>query len=114
MEKWRPLDEDNTKVELFWYDEDTQTQHVKTVYKHTDVILDANKSIQGEQAGRDAENHFWEVARIPPSIQHLWLQEGLDIYNREHGARLMKKLDDPEWKYLRVQTGRIGRRSGHI
>lgn len=53
----------------------------------------------GKKIRSDAYNC---VASIPLILIAKWLhEEELDIYNLEHADRLKKKLNDPEYRYLR-------------
>ena len=57
-------------------------------------------------AGREyyaKDPDMWRVASIPIGIQMEWLvKDGIDIYNPDHRERVKKKLNDPEWKYLKT------------
>ena len=112
---WRVLDDDPVKTEFFNYDDTTGDSVYKTQWKGTNLVTDFNKEHQTKESGRNPANDMWHVARIPPAIIHKWLvEEGLNVFSKEHGERLMKKLDDPEWQYLRVNTARLGKRSKHF
>ncbi len=113
---WRLLDDTPTHTEYFNYDDDTETQHTKYVYKDTAPIIGQNKQVQGKDIAKGESNEMWHMAKIPPSVIHQWLQEDppLDIFNKDHKERLMKRLDDPDWKYLRVNTSQIGKKTMQI
>ncbi len=112
MPKWRKLDEDVDKVEWFTVDDDTGEEVIRTDWKHTDKVLEANKAIQSKEVGRGKDMHH--VARIPPSIIMKWMEEGINIYDKNHGPAVMRKLDDPEYRHLRVNTQQLGKRTRHI
>jgi len=94
------------------YDESEGESRVKTTYKHVPDIIELNKVTQGKDAGitPDDDNPGWHhVARIPVYLIDLWLREdGINVFDRNHGPALMRKLDDPEYRFLRVNTGQIG------
>jgi len=115
-DKWRLLDDAPTHTEYFNYDDDTGQTHTKYVYKQTAQIVDQNKSIQSKDVAKGESKELWHLAQIPPSVIHAWLQEDppLDIFNKDHKERLLKRLDDPDFKYLRVNTSRIGKKTMHI
>lgn len=49
---------------------------------------------------------FWPEAHIPDIIQLKWLnEEGLNIYDKNAKAQLKRKLNDPDWRYLRTRPG---------
>ena len=98
------------EVQKFFYEEETDTVTIKYCWKPetTTQVLEMNKKLQN--AGGDwfksktpGESDFWHAAQIPHSIQMKWLiEEQLDIRKKEHWPRLKKKLNDPEWRYLRT------------
>ena len=88
------------------------------VYREQDVqpYLDANKRMQAESAGgwrRTAGRTSRMVADIPNIVIERWLREGFNIFRCTENE-LRKKLDDPEWSYLKTIPGKIGQRSRHI
>lgn len=78
-----------------------------TIQQTQDVepILDFNKEARREEQYSDWGRH---VARIPNVIYTKWLDEEyargnttLRMFTPEFDAIVQKKLEDPEWKYLR-------------
>lgn len=90
------------------YDEETD----RTIIRYEgDCLpyLEANKlrANDTEFSADGIRNEMWLFASIPPALQVKWLiEEGLDVYKNEHSDRLFKKLNDPEYKYLKCTTGR--------
>mgnify|MGYP005676318107 CR=1 FL=1 len=112
---WRLLDDDEDKTEFFKYDEANDESIVATTYKGTDLVTDLNKEVQSKEFGRGENNDMHHVARIPPEVIHRWLVDyGVNVYNKEHGPKVMALLDSNEWRHLRVNTGQIGKRTRHI
>ena len=110
--KWRLLDSNESSSEYFAYDDETETSYIDHRYHDQASVIADNKAIQGKDSGKICDGELHLVARIPPVIMHKWLvEEGLDVFNKDHAPALWKKLDDPAWKYLRVNTGRIGRKA---
>lgn len=104
-----PFDFDpHTGVSITWEDlgDDGFALHYS---QDVEPILDLNKA--KANAGRDyyaRDKEMWRVASIPASVQLKWLvEEGLDIYNPEHSARVKKKLNDPDWRHLKTADVRI-------
>jgi len=88
------------------YDPMTDATTIRTV-GDCEPVLEMNKRMANDTAftkegiGRD----FWLYARIPAAIQVKWLiEDGIDIWNKHHGPRISRKLEDPEWKYLKTTT----------
>jgi hypothetical protein len=77
-------------------------------------ILDHNKLIRDNDPNRGWRmNGDWRLyASIPNVIVHKWLEEGIDIYSGEQQDALARKLNDPDWAYLRTANGRIGVSNG--
>ncbi len=52
------------------------------------------------------------VARIPTVLLEKWLrEEGIDFRTKEGWNRVLAKLDDPEYEFLRTSPGSIGSRN---
>lgn len=66
--------------------------------------IEMNKIKQGY--GREyyaKDDDMWRVASIPIGIIMKWLvEDGIDVYNPHHADAVKKKLNDPEWKYLKT------------
>ena len=78
--------------------------------------LDANKRMQAEQVGgwrRTAKSQRRMVADIPNVVIEMWLRQGFNMFSASE-RELRKKLDEPEWAYLKTIPGRLGQRSRHI
>ena len=51
---------------------------------------------------------FVRAAHIPNSVIVMWKRRyGVDIFNKDHQNKVKKLLNDPEWKYLRLATGKL-------
>ena len=91
------------------YDPDTDKTYIE-YEQDLEPLIEFNKSLQkDDQYSKDGiKNEWWHIACIPPVIQHKWLKDyGIDIYNKDHWKAVMKKLREPEWKYLRTTNGRF-------
>lgn len=77
-------------------------------HHEVDHFLDLNKAMRNENDGYSPSRELRRAASIPVGVQLKWLtEEGLDIYNPDHADRLMRKLNDPDWAYLRTADGRF-------
>lgn len=79
-------------------------------------ILDYNKRMQASQAGgwrRASGQTMRKLAEIPNIVIEQWLKEGFNALSAPV-SELRKKLDDPNWSYLKTIPGRVGQRSRHI
>lgn len=109
------LDHDAVKTRWFEFDEMTGEKVIKTQYHGTQKALDLNKAVQGRDVGKNSDDSQRLMASIPPEIIHKWLvEEGLNIFRKEDWAKIAAKLDSNEYRHLRVNTGRIGRRPQYL
>src|SRR2546422_765748 len=85
-----------------------QDQNTVTVERVQDVedILELNKHLREQKQKTDGLKH---IANIPNVILERWLNEelargnvGLRIFSAEFDQIIKKKLNDPEWKFLRT------------
>ena len=90
------------RVHLDSNGQDLTVEHVQDV----NPILEWNKAARSEEQKSDWGRH---VARIPNVIYVQWLNEehakgntSLRMFTPEFDAIVKRKLDDPQWMYLRV------------
>lgn len=88
------------------YDDDEKKTYI-SYEQDVQPIIDYNKALQNApQSEYRRKRDVWHIAHIPAAIVMQWrCEEGIDVYNDEHTDRVMKKLNDPSWKYLRSITG---------
>ena len=79
---------------------------VAETVQDVEPILERNKALRSQPQKSDWGRH---VATIPNVILVKWLNEeyargnvGLRIFSKEFDALIAKKLNDPDWKFLRV------------
>lgn len=107
---WRPLTSNLGTTSEVKFAEDGTTI-IRTVGDEQ-PRLEINKVLR-DQAGYDggfmsSAREVKRVASIPAALQIKWLvEEGLEVYNPDHAERLMRKLNDPEYAYLRTAPGRL-------
>ena len=68
-----------------------------------EAILDRNKALQSQPQRSDWGRH---IATIPNVVLIKWMNEDgvnvLGMSSEEFGAFIRRKLDDPDWRHLRV------------
>jgi hypothetical protein len=93
--------------EHYHYD---QLEDSLTVSHSQDVsaALEANK-IAREQAEGRRMGEMQRVASIPTVVVMEWMKEGINVLapNHEDLKRIKKKLNSPEYAYLRTGGGRL-------
>lgn len=93
----------------FHHDPETGKNHFRKVQDVT-PLLDQNKAEFNDAPGKfDKKGDFRKVASIPAVVIAKWMEEGINVYNPDHAEAVIRKLNDPEWQYLRTAPGTIGR-----
>jgi len=65
----------------------------------TNAIIDRNKALEGEGMGKEMRL----AASIPPQVQYEWLDKfGIEFWNPAHKDGVKRLLNDPDYRYLRV------------
>lgn len=99
------------RVHQDWSDKTTTFEVVQDV----EPYLEHNKQLRSMEQKSDWGRH---VASIPNVIINRWLQEawnsgnkGLKFGTPEFNEIVRKKLDDPDWAYLRVDAAPLAYRT---
>lgn len=91
-------------MKTYWdYDEINDKEIIETV-QDVEPILEANKRLYNNPSHRQhgVKHEFAHVAHIPMILVHKWLMEGIDVYKESDWPRVKRKLEDPDYKYLRT------------
>jgi hypothetical protein len=86
------------------YDSATDTSVFESV-GDAEPVLELNRKIANETefTRKGIKDGWWLYASIPTIFQlKLLTEKGIDIYKKEHGARLSKVLEDPEYRHLKT------------
>ena len=71
-------------------------------------ILDQNKAMATHNDGYTPSRDMRRVASIPLILWLKWKnEEGWDAFNPHHSDRLMRKLNDPDYAFLRTAPGNL-------
>jgi len=74
----------------------------------TKELMRSNKTIQNAWDGWSKTKDMKHVARIPLILIHRWVQEsGLKMGTREFTNYIARKVNDPEYAYLRIGKGQL-------
>ena len=107
----RLLDYDPTTGISTYHDYDPLTDETFIHYEQdVERIIEFNKALQNDTdySKQGIKKEWWHIAQIPIILQLKWLnEEGIDVYNKNHWPRVMQKLRDPDYKYLRTTSGRF-------
>lgn len=101
---------DSTTGMTVWFDYNDLTDEVTLEYEQdVEPLLDANKR-QANDASftKDGiKQEFWKYGSIPVGLQMKWLvEEGLDIYDANAWPQIFKKLNHPDYAYLKTTMKR--------
>jgi hypothetical protein len=92
----------------FWKDTDDGGQIVSA--QDLSPVIEANKAAYGHNDGYTKTREMRRVAFLPDIIRQKWLnEEGWDAYDPDCAHKLMRKLNDPDWLYLRTAPGTLGK-----
>jgi hypothetical protein len=90
-----------------------QSERTMTINRVQDVepILELNKYLQTVKQQSDWGRH---VATIPNIFYEKWLREewdrgniGLQLYSEDFNRLVERKLQDPDWKFLRTDSSQV-------
>lgn len=93
-----------------WHEYDDVTKQTEITHTYDDCahILESNKYERNNFDRSKQAESWWKVGSIPLSIINKWmLEEGWDPFKKENAGRVWKKLNDPEWAYLRTSPGKV-------
>ena len=93
-----------------FHEYDHQTKMTTIAYEHDDVspVLKWNQDLANAGlADKQKNNQMWHAATVPESVILQWRTQGVDIFKEEHWPMVRKKLNDPEWAYLRTWKGNL-------
>lgn len=82
--------------------------HVRS-WQDVAPILENNKDL-AIRNGTRAKGDVQHVASIPNIIINQWLKEGIDFFNPDHLPAIIRKLNDPSYRFLRTGGGHLGTR----
>ena len=88
------------------YNPQTDETIIET-WQDIEPVLEMNKKLKNDTdlTKRGIKEGFWKYASIPVIFQYKMLvNEGVDIYRREHGERLSKLLENPDYSHLKTTT----------
>jgi hypothetical protein len=102
-------------VNMFWRDDGDGTGSVISV-QDVAPLIEANKAAYNHNDGYSPSRELRRAAYIPNIIRDKWLnEEGWDAYRPDlYGDKLVQKLNDPEWRYLRTAPGRLSYTNGRV
>jgi hypothetical protein len=83
---------------------------VVTRKQDVSTILKRNRELQWhpDYDGYTPSRNMQHAASIPMILIEKWKnEEGIDAFNPDHWPRIVRKLNDPAYKYLRTGGGKL-------
>lgn len=106
MGKKRLLYSEDGVSTYHYYDHGEKKTIIQQV-EDVEPLLDVNKR-KASDSGRGWKGDMHHIASIPRVLYEQWWREfGGNPMSPENRPRLMQKLRDPEFRYLRTKEGRI-------
>jgi hypothetical protein len=94
-------------MEYFEYDDAAESMTITTV-QNVEPILERNKAYQTDHDGMSPTREWKWIASIPNVVLMKWrAEEGIDWTNRNHWPAIVRKLRDPDYRFLRTGLGGI-------
>ena len=86
---------------------------VKEFVQDVEPVLESNAGMRRDAAegnnGYSPSGDLRRVASIPTSLLDKWrVEEGIDYTTKEGWKKVLSKLDDPDYAFLRTAPGRVG------
>ena len=90
------------------YEHDTDITRIETVYD-VEPILNRNKAAakDPDYQKKGIKKGWWHAGTIPNGVIAQWMAEGLNFYDKNHWEAIKRKLNSPEYRYLRTGSGKL-------
>jgi len=92
-------------VEVFHHDPLTDVSTIETRHDCT-AVIEQNKRLATASDGYSPSRELRRVGSIPLGVYLLWLAEGFDALDPNNTRELRRRLDDPDWRWLKTAPGR--------
>lgn len=88
---------------------DTTTLTYEQSAEAIESVLEINKALANEEdySRQGIKNEWWHYGTIPDGLILKWLkEENLNLFTEKDTGRILAKLNDPDYKYLKATSGR--------
>jgi hypothetical protein len=103
MSDWRLIDSGDGLSTYHKYDHVTKETTIWTVGDAEPGLEWAKALAKDDEYSKEGiKKEFWHYCHVPPSVLIKWHALGIDINRPEE---LIKMVNKPEWKYLKVTAG---------
>ncbi len=112
MSGWRFGHQDKDGIVKHWRPDGSGGVEVR-ISQDVAPLLDRNRAMATHNDGYSESREMRRVASVPAIVRQKWLiEEGWDMMDPAHADKLARKLNDPDWSYLRTAPGRVGVSNG--
>jgi len=113
--KWRKLDTDPlTGITTYHaFDSLENKTHIKyeKSFAAIEKVLNVNKNDANDNKfkflGEDDGDGLRHVARIDSMVIQQWLNEGVDVFDKNDWPEVKRRLNDSQWRFLRTSSETI-------
>lgn len=95
------------------YDHTNDTTIIESVQDAAPFIENNKQNQLLDNDKQQIKNNWWHVASIPIGVQYKWMTEhGVNVWDKSHRKAVFKLLNDPDYRYLKTTSGKIGKGNG--
>jgi len=101
-------------IDHYWVGNGDGTYTISSEQR-VDVILDKNRAMANHNNGYSPSREMRRVGSIPNIVALKWLkEEGWWCFEPANADKLMRKLNDIDYRWLRTAPGRLGISNGVV
>lgn len=95
-------------IEKFHYDETTDTSYIETIQDVESIIKENKRQFNDTPEFGKHKGDLHRVASVPVVLMQKWAKEwGLNMYGEDFKVKLIQRLNDPDYKYLKTCNTKI-------
>jgi hypothetical protein len=90
-----------------WYSIDSEGTEILEYSADSEPVLEVNKALQNDAdySKKGIKDGWWHYGSIPAAVSMKWLiEDGIDILDPDHTPRVLKKMNEPGYRYLKTTT----------
>ena len=90
------------------YDYESDITRIETVYDVEPVLnLNKERAKTDEYEKKGIKSGWWHAGTIPNGVIAKWLEEGINFYDKNDWPAVKRKLNSPDYRYLRTGRGKL-------
>lgn len=106
VQTWHSYDHDTKETVIEVVQDAAPFLRVNKAHMNRDTATSGGLNSVSRQQIKES---WWHVACIPIGVQYEWSRRyGIkSVYQKEYWPKIRRLLNDPEWRYLRTNPGRV-------